>query len=193
VSAQAIAAMNWDQLAAAAASCTRCELCHSRSNTVFGHGATDATLIVLGSAPNGVDEAAGAPISGASGQLLENMLRAIDLAPQQVYLTNLIKCRPPAGAATPEQIAACQPYLERELTLLTHARTLLALGQAARGVLPSGPLQDVVGARAIVTTLHPDDVLHTTLHTGQSAGMAEAKARVWRDLCMAKGAHAALA
>ena len=190
VSAQAIAAMDWDQRAAAAASCTRCDLCRSRGNVVFGRGAMDATLIVLGSAPNGVDEAAGAPVGGAPGQLLENMLRAIDLAPQQVYLTNLIKCRAPAGAVTAEQMTACQPYLERELTLLTHARTLLALGQqAARSVLPSGPLQDAMGARAVVTTLHPQDVLHAE----QSAGMAQAKARVWRDLCLVKGAHAALA
>lgn len=190
VSAPAIAAMDWDQLAAAAASCTRCELCRSRSHVVFGRGTTDATLVVLGGAPNGVDEAAAAPFGGAPGQLLENMLRALDLAPQQVYLTNLIKCRAPAGVVTSEQLAACQPYLERELTLLTHARTLLALGQqAARSVLPSGALQDALGKRAVVATLHPDDVLHTE----PSAGMAQAKARVWADLCLVKGAHAALA
>jgi uracil-DNA glycosylase family 4 len=190
VSAQAIAAMNWVQLAAAAASCTRCELCHNRSQVVFGRGATDATLIVLGSAPNGADEAAAAPVSGAPGQLLDNMLRAIDLAPQQVYRTNLIKCRPVSDAATAEQLAACQPYLERELALLTQARTVLAIGQqAARSVLPAGPLQHALGARAVVTTLHPDDVLRT----GQSAGMADAKARIWGDLCLVKGAHAALA
>ncbi len=182
--------MNWDQLAAAAASCTRCDLCHSRSHVVFGRGATDATLIALGSAPNRGDDEAGTPLSGAPGQLLENMLRAIDLVPQQVYVTNLVKCHAPAGAATADQLTACRPYLERELVLLTQARTLLALGQqAARSVLPSGPLQDALGVRAIVATLHPDDILRSV----QAAAMAAAKARIWRDLCMAQGAHAALA
>jgi DNA polymerase len=190
VSAQAIAAMDWNQLAAAAASCTRCALCRSRGNAVFGRGALDATLMVLGSAPNDIDEAAGAPVGGAPGQLLENMLRAIDLGPQQVYLTNLIKCRAPAGAATPEQMAACQPYLERELTLLSHARTVLALGQqAAASVLPAGALQDALGARAVVATLHPAEVLQNE----KLPAMARAKARIWGDLCLVKGAHAALA
>lgn len=186
VSQQAIAAMNWIELAAAAASCTRCDLCRSRSNTVFGRGATDASLIVLGGAPDRVDEEAGAPVGGAPGQLLDNMLRAIDLAPQQVYVTNLVKCRPPAGAATAQQLSACRPYLERELTLLTQARTLLALGlQAEQSALPAGAL----GAFAVVATLHPDDVLRSE----QLPALAQAKARVWVDLCLAKDAHAARA
>jgi uracil-DNA glycosylase family 4 len=203
VSAQAIAAMNWDQLAVAVASCTRCTLCQGRRNAVFGRGTRDASLVVVGSGPGSADEAAGMPLSGMSGQLLENMLAAINVAPQQVYVTNLVKCRvqaqtqiptqahgaEPDGAPTSQQLAACRPYLERELALLTHARTLLVLGQpAARSVLgPAVPaLRGAVhrmDALAVVATLHPEQLLD------QGQRMAQDRARAWADLCVARGAH----
>ena len=206
VSAQAIAAMDWTALAAAAASCTRCDLCHGRSSSVFGRGARDAALIVLGSGPSSFDEAAGAPLCGAPGQLLDNMLQAIGLAPPDVYLTNLVKCRAQgrAGAApTPEQLSACRPYLERELTLLTQARTLLALGQpAAHSLLgssvPSAALRGAAhrwGALAVVATLHPEDMLKGPAQEagaeGMAKNMADAKAKAWADLCVLRSAHGA--
>jgi DNA polymerase len=205
VDAQAIAAMDWSALAFAAASCTRCDLCHSRSSVVFGRGARDAALIVLGSAPSSADEEAGAPLCGAPGQLLDNMLQAIKLAPPDVYVTNLVKCRvrESAGAPpTPEQLVACRPYLEREFTLLTQARTVLALGQpAARSLLGAAVLSATLrgaphrcGALAVVATLHPEDVLQghaQNVTEGMTESMAEGKAKVWADLCVARSAHAA--
>jgi DNA polymerase len=199
VSAQAISAMDWTELAFAAASCTRCDLCHGRSKAVFGRGARDAALIVLGSAPSSADEEAGAPLCGAPGQLLDNMLLAIGLAPADVYVTSLVKCRA-AAAPTPEQLSACRPYLERELALLAQGRTLLALGQpAARSLLgpalPSAALRGTAhrwGAFAVVATLHPEDMLKGQAQgQGVTTGMAEDKAKAWADLCVARGAHAA--
>ena len=206
VSAQAIAAMDWDQLSAAVASCTRCTLCDGRRSAVFGRGARDATMIVVGCCPGSADEETGAPLSGMPGQLLENMLAAIAIAPQQAYVTNLVKCRAQSQGKeqtqaqgqtqilpTPDQLAACRPYLERELVLLTQARTLLVLGQpAAHSLLgPAVPgLRGAVhkmGALAVVATLHPDQLLE------QGPNMAEDRAAAWADLCVARGAHAASA
>lgn len=219
VSAAAIAAMTWAELSAAVASCTRCDLCHSRKNTVPGRGASmgagtvttvtsnaahPALWMVVGSAPALADEEEGMPVSGAAGQLLDNMLHAIGLVAQQVYVTNLVKCRPHSvdGMPTPQQSAACAPFLARELALL-QATTgpgamVLALGApAARGIADSvaatlaadtssgtGNLRGIVhdlGSSAMVVTLHPDELLRE----------GKSKAQAWLDLCLARNGQAA--
>jgi uracil-DNA glycosylase family 4 len=186
VSGQAIAAMDWDALQAAAARCTRCELCRTRTSVVFGRGDHDAGWLMVGSAPSRIDEKEGRAVAGEAGQLLDNMLRAIGLGPERdVYVTSLVKCRVPDAARgpTPEQLAACRPYLERELAL-TQARTIVTLGQpAAAGLLgPQDAARGVLrrlGASAVVATYHPDDLLRRSA----------SKAGAWADLCLAKGAH----
>jgi uracil-DNA glycosylase len=191
VSDQAIAAMGWMELKAAVAKCTRCELCQGRKGVVPGRGAQQARWLVVGAGPSRADEKEARPVSGEAGQLLENMLRAIDVdAAAQAYVTNLVKCRPAAAAPgeyapTAEQAAACRPYLERELAL-TGARSVVTLGQpAAAGLLgkqaASRGVVRQLGAAVVVATYHPQDLL------GQSAG----KARAWADLCLAKSAHGA--
>jgi DNA polymerase len=196
VSAQAIAAMDWDQLSAAVASCTRCTLCQGRRSAVFGRGARGGAMIVLGSGPGSADEEAGAPLSGMPGQLLDNMLAAIAVAPQHAYVTNLVKCTAQAqgrhAAPTQQQRDACRPYLERELALLTQARTLLVLGQpAARALGLAAPaLRGAVhkmGALAVVATLDLESLLE------QGPRMAQDRASVWADLCLARGVHDASA
>lgn len=198
VSASAIAAMTWNELSVAVASCTRCTLCQGGRNRVFGRGAMDAAMIVLGSGPGSFDEEAGAPISGMPGQLLENMLAAIAVAPQQAYVTYLVKCAPAQmqesgrerhAAPTPDQLAACRPYLERELALLTQARTLLVLGQPAASSLlglAAPALRGAVhnmGTLAVVATLELEPLLE------QGPRMAQERASVWADLCLARSVH----
>jgi DNA polymerase len=190
VSDEAIAAMDWPALREAAARCTRCALGSSRKNAVPGRGDTAAAWLVVGAAPNRADEKEGRAIAGDGGALLDNMLLAIGLAgDRQVYVTNLLKCRPqgPDGAERapqPDELAACRPYLERELAL-TQAKTIVTLGQPAlKGLLGNavpaarGAVHRL-GTVAVVATYHPDDLLR----------QGEAKARAWADLCLARSAH----
>lgn len=192
VSDQAIAKMDWEELRAAAARCTRCELCQGRKGVVFGRGDPAAAWLMVGPGPSRADEREGRAFSDEAGTLLGNMLRAIGQdAGRDAYVTNLVKCRP-GGAAqagayapTPQQAAACRPYLERELAL-TRARTIVTLGQAAAiGLLgaqaASRGTARQLGAAAVVATYHPEDLL--------PAG--ENKAKAWADLCLARSAHGA--
>ncbi|MEJ7805519.1 MAG: uracil-DNA glycosylase, partial [Telluria sp.] len=130
-----IAVMDWVQLKAAIASCTRCDLCKGRK-PVYGSGAQQAKWLVAAGASTAADEKERQPLAGDAGKLLVNMLAAVDLArDSEVYVTNLIKCRPASAnggdrAPTQEEATACRPYLERELAL-TGATMVLTLGQIA--------------------------------------------------------------
>ncbi|MYM26541.1 uracil-DNA glycosylase [Duganella sp. FT135W] len=191
VSDEAIAAMDWDTLKSAVASCTRCALCDARRNAVNGRGAGNAIWIALSGAPSRLDEKEGQTVAGEAGQLLHNMLKAIELQPDaDVYVTNVVKCRPstPDGAdrnPSAEEVIACRPFLDRELAL-TGARMAMTFGQLAAKGLMMGP-----AARGkvmhygqqqlpVVATYHPDDLLRKP----------EDKAKAWADLCLAKASHA---
>jgi DNA polymerase len=193
VSEAAIASMDWPQLRAAIQSCRRCEACRSGDARVLGQGPQRSVWMAVAGAPAPEDVAQGAPLAGEGGKLLENMLGAIGVDTASVYVTQAIKCRPagPDGAARaprPEQIAACRPYLQRELEL-TGARTVLAMGQIAANTLLERPLQEPLasargrphacGEAAVVTTLHPRELLVR----GQD------KALAWADLCLAARTH----
>ncbi|NRR28820.1 uracil-DNA glycosylase [Oxalobacteraceae bacterium] len=186
VTNEAIAAMDWPELNAAIASCTRCELCATRRKAVPGRGPATAGWMALGAAPSRLDEKEGRAITGESGQLLENMFKAIRLVPDnEVFVSTLVKCRPAGAdgadrAAAPEELAACRPFLERELAL-TGATMLMTLGQgAAKGLLGAAARGKVLryGALPVVATYHPYDLLRKP----------EDKAKTWADLCLARAA-----
>ncbi|MES2743459.1 MAG: uracil-DNA glycosylase [Pseudomonadota bacterium] len=191
VSDAAIAAMDWAELRASAGKCTRCALSRSRRGVVFGRGEERAEWLLVGASPSRGDEKAGRAVSGDAGKLLDNMMRAIGLDQQQVYVTNLIKCRAPgpAGAErapTPEEITACRPFLERELAL-TAGKTVLVfgqlalrafLGEAASASASRGSVHRLDQVR-VVATYHPEDLLR----------QSENKAKAWADLCLARKAH----
>ncbi|WP_229205252.1 MULTISPECIES: uracil-DNA glycosylase [unclassified Duganella] len=191
VSEEAIAAMDWDALNSAIASCTRCTLCDSRRNAVIGRGAEKANWIAISAAPSRLDEKDAQAVSGDAGQLLHNMMKAIELKPEtDVYITNLVKCRPstPDGAErnpSVEEVIACRPFLDRELAL-TGARMAMTFGQFAAKGLMMGPVARGkvmhYGAQQlpVVATYHPDDLLRKP----------EDKAKAWVDLCLAKASHA---
>ena len=176
----------WDELTARVRSCTLCGLHSSRTQTVFGVGRRDAELFVIGEAPGADEDRQGEPFVGRAGQLLNAMLKAIGLPRNQVFIANVLKCRPPGNRdPQPDESTACTPYLEQQIELV-QPRALLAVGRiAAQWLLqtdtPIGRLRGRVlryGERNIplVVTYHPAYLLRTPL----------AKATAWTDLCLVR-------
>lgn len=183
--AGAIAAMDWSALKASVRDCTACPLHAQRKQSVFGVGDEAADWLFVGEGPGAEEDARGEPFVGQAGRLLDNMLAAIGLARgQDVYIANIVKCRPP-GNRTPEPIEArcCEPYLERQIALL-QPRLIVALGKtAAENLLRReasiaslrGRLHDYNGIGMIVT-YHPAYLLRNLVD----------KAKAWEDLCFAR-------
>lgn len=121
----------WQQLERSVAGCTKCELHGSRTQTVFGVGSRNADLLIIGEAPGRDEDLQGEPFVGRAGQLLNAMLAAIGLRRQQVYIANILKCRPPNNRdPRPEEAAACNPWLQQQIELIQPA-VILALGRVA--------------------------------------------------------------
>jgi DNA polymerase len=188
VSDEEIAQMDWPTLRTSIDSCTRCGLCQTREAAVNGRGDEQASWLILDAAPNHDDEEYAEPVTGNSGRLLDNMLRAVNQSTQQgAYITTLVKCRPSSDdgtqrAPTQEELLACRPYLERELQL-TQARVIVAIGHAAgKGLLGAAARGRILmhAQTPVVATYHPSDLLKRP----------EEKAKAWADLCLAKSAHA---
>jgi DNA polymerase len=190
-----IAQMDWDQLALAIAACRRCSACRDGRAPVPGTGAKKARWLVAAGASTAADEKARVPLAGDAGKLLDNMLAAVELSRERdVYVTNLIKCRPttPAGgerAPTAEEAAACRPYLEREL-VLSGAGTVLTLGQIAANTLLGRPLAEpLAGLRGQAYALRTNEAtLVATMHPGELLRRGGDKALAWADLLRARAA-----
>lgn len=190
-----IAQMDWPQLRAAVASCTRCGLCKAGRKPVPGSGAQQAQWLVAAGATTAADEQEGQPLAGDPGRLLANMLAAAGHARgTDTYVTNLIKCRPTSAsgadrAPSADEAAACRPWLERELAL-SGAGTVLTLGQIAANALLGKPLQEpLAGSRGSVHALN-GAALVATLHPGELLRRGADKALAWADLCRATAADA---
>jgi DNA polymerase len=190
-----IAQMDWDQLGLAIAACRRCSACRDGRAPVPGTGSKTARWLVAAGASTAADEKARIPLAGEPGKLLDNMLAAVELSRERdVYITNLIKCRPttPGGgerAPTAEEAAACRPYLEREL-VLTGAGTVLTLGQIAANTLLGRPMAEALaGVRGKAYPLQSAQAtLVATLHPGELLRRGGDKALAWADLCRARAA-----
>jgi uracil-DNA glycosylase family 4 len=179
-----VSSMQWEALAEAVAACQACRLCESRHNTVFGVGDPRADWLIVGEAPGEQEDLAGEPFVGAAGQLLDNMLRAIGLNRRQnVYIANVLKCRPPANRnPEPEEVARCEPFLRRQVELL-QPKIILAMGRfAVHSLLGSTePIGKLRGRRhqylgvPVVVTYHPAYLLRNLPE----------KAKAWADLCLA--------
>ena len=177
---------DWEALAAKVRSCTLCGLHRGRTQAVFGVGKHDASLFVVGEAPGADEDRQGEPFVGRAGQLLNGMLRSIGLPRSEVYIANILKCRPPNNRdPDPSESASCTPYLARQIELV-QPRVLLAVGRiSAQWLLqtdtPIGRLRGRVltyGARntPLVVTYHPAYLLRSPLE----------KAKAWTDLCLVK-------
>ena len=164
-------AMDWPELAACVAACTRCELHQGRTQTVFGVGDREARVLVIGEAPGAEEDRRGEPFVGRAGQLLNAMLAAVGMARETVYIANILKCRPPQNRdPKAEEVLACSPYLERQIALI-EPTLILAVGRiAAQNLLqvetPIGRMRGKLhsyGDRSIpvVVTYHPAYLLRS--------------------------------
>lgn len=185
-----VAAMGWDELRAAVSACRACTLCERRTQTVFGVGHPQAQWMLIGEAPGEQEDLQGEPFVGKAGQLLDNMLRAVGLtrseapAQEQVYIANVLKCRPPQNRnPEPQEVAQCEPYLLRQIALV-QPKLILAMGRfAVQSLLKTGEpigrlrgrVHEVQGV-PVVVTYHPAYLLRNPLD----------KARSWEDLCLAR-------
>ncbi|MDE0669006.1 MAG: uracil-DNA glycosylase [Acidimicrobiia bacterium] len=131
-----IQSLSLPQLAELAADCTRCPLSEGRTTVVFGTGDPDADLMLVGEGPGAEEDRHGLPFVGRSGKLLDELLaQEVGLDRSAVYIANVVKCRPPDNRdPLPEEIAACRPYLQRQVELVA-PRVLVTLGNFATKVL----------------------------------------------------------
>jgi uracil-DNA glycosylase len=111
--------------------CTRCGLCKGRRNTVFGEGSPEAQIFFIGEGPGETEDETGRPFVGRAGNLLDKMIGAMGLVRQDVFIANIVKCRPPGNRTpAPDEVAACTPYLERQLAIV-RPRVIVTLGLPA--------------------------------------------------------------
>lgn len=180
-------ACGWDELAARVAACTACPLHQGRTQTVFGVGDRAARWMVIGEAPGEQEDLQGEPFVGRAGLLLNEMLRAVGLQREQVYIANILKCRPPKNRdPQADEAAACEGYLKRQLALV-RPDIILAVGRiAAQNLLktatPIGKLRGVVHdylGIPLVVTYHPAYLLRSPLE----------KRRAWDDLKRARAVY----
>jgi len=119
---------SWPTLAQEVFSCERCRLCQTRNHVVFGEGNLHAPLMLIGEGPGQQEDSTGRPFVGAAGQLLDKMLAAIGLPREQVYICNVVKCRPPHNRVPePDEQAACMDYLRQQVALV-RPRVIVCLG-----------------------------------------------------------------
>jgi uracil-DNA glycosylase family 4 len=176
---------SWQELRTRVAQCTRCELHATRSQTVFGTGSTQARWMFIGEAPGAEEDRQGEPFVGRAGQLLNAMLRAVGLSRQQVYIANILKCRPPRNRdPRPAEAASCREYLDRQIELLDPV-LIVAIGRiAAQNLLATdaalgrlrGRVHELGAAkRPVIVTYHPAYLLRSPRE----------KRKAWSDLLFA--------
>jgi len=175
---------NWDELEVAVSQCDRCALAQGRKQAVFGVGAHDARWLLVGEAPGAEEDRRGEPFVGRAGKLLDAMLEALRVEREEVFITNIVKCRPPGNRdPEPREADACRAYLDKQIEWIK-PELILALGRVAaqnllgvdtavgrlRGRVHQGP-----HATPVVVTYHPAYLLRTPI----------AKRKVWEDLKLA--------
>jgi DNA polymerase len=168
-------------LRAEVAACTRCaELAAGRTQTVFGTGRPDARLVFFGEAPGADEDASGVPFVGRAGQLLTKIIEACKLSRDDVYIMNVLKCRPPDNRAPlPDEVANCRPFFERQLEIIRPEFICCLGASAARALLqteePIGRLRGrwfTSGPARVICTYHPSYLLRNPA----------AKRDVWDDM-----------
>lgn len=162
--------------------CTKCRLCETRTQTVFGEGDVDAEIFFIGEGPGENEDLTGRPFVGKAGQLLDKMIVAMGLRREQVYIANIVKCRPPGNRApAPDETAACTPYLLKQLETV-RPKVIVTLGHpAARYMLETKQTMGRLRGNwhswrgiQLMPTFHPSYVLRSYTE--------EVRAAVWSDL-----------
>jgi DNA polymerase len=169
-----------DDIAADLGDCRRCKLASGRNHIVFGEGNAGARLVFVGEGPGFEEDQQGRPFVGPAGQLLTRIIRAIGLSRDQVYICNIVKCRPPGNRnPEPDEIETCVPFLRRQLHAIAPeyvcalgtfaARTLIGADQSISRL--RGRFYDIMGFR-LMATYHPAYLLRNP----------EKKREVWEDM-----------
>ena len=183
---QELALLNWSELRAEVAACTLCSLQKTRTQTVFGVGNEAADWMIIGEAPGAEEDRRGEPFVGRAGKLLDEMLRAVGLARDEVFIANMLKCRPPNNRdPAVDEAASCRAYLDRKIALIA-PKLILAVGRiAAQHLLETdAPLGRLRGQKhylndgqlPVVVTYHPAYLLRSPTQ----------KRKAWQDLCLAR-------
>ena len=160
--------------------CTRCSLCTSRKNIVFGKGNPHASLVFVGEAPGGDEDVAGEPFVGEAGQLLTRIIQSIKLRREDVYICNVIKCRPPKNRdPKPVEIEACFPFLKKQLEVI-RPRFICALGKFAAQTL-LGTTERISKLRGKIYEFNHIKVV-PTFHPASLLRNPEWKREVWQDM-----------
>ena len=179
---------DWKCLEVEVKACIKCELSKQRTQTVFGVGDRDADWMVIGEAPGADEDAQGEPFVGRAGQLLNQMLMSVGLRREQVYIANIVKCRPPNNRdPRPEEAAACEAYLTQQIALVK-PKVILAVGRvAAQNLLKIDQKVGAMRGQAfsygdtnipVVVTFHPAYLLRSPSE----------KRKAWQDLLRARKA-----
>ena len=177
--------LDWPDLKEAVRICAACGLCKQRKQAVFGVGSESAQWLFVGEGPGAEEDQQGEPFVGQAGRLLDSMLTAIGLKRgREVYIANVVKCRPPGNRTpTPEESAACAPYLDRQIELIA-PKLIVALGKTAASRLLGteaslaslrGRVHDYRGT-PVVVTYHPAYLLRSLPE----------KSKAWEDLLFAR-------
>ena len=180
-----ISKLSWQQLEGVVSECHKCELCDTRINTVFGSGNPKAKWLFVGEAPGAQEDKQGEAFVGRAGQLLNSMLHAIGMQRDDVYICNVLKCRPPNNRdPLGEEVTKCLPYLERQIELAAPDKIITLGAFATKALLQSnesiGRLRGHVHSYSktktpLIATYHPAYLL-------RSPGE---KRKVWQDLKLA--------
>lgn len=175
-----VSTLDWPELQTTVSACTACELHKTRTQTVFGVGAHDAQWMIIGEAPGADEDRQGEPFVGPAGQLLNNMLKAVGLQREQVFIANILKCRPPENRnPQPEEVAQCEAFLQRQVALVQPKIILAVGGVAAHNLLKvETPVSRLRGQ-----VHHYDGVpLVVTYHPAYLLRKPSEKAKSWADL-----------
>jgi uracil-DNA glycosylase len=170
------------EVAAAAATCELCKLAAGRTQVVFGAGRSDADLLFVGEGPGQQEDLTGVPFVGRAGQLLTQLIEGIGLTRADVYIANVVKCRPPGNRdPQPDEIEACAPWLDRQLALI-EPRVIVTLGNFATKLLldTKEGITKLRGREFAFTRAGIDAALLPTLHPSavlRSGGKALAESR----------------
>ena len=181
----------WIEIKQAVPACTACGLHSTRTQTVFGVGDENADWMLIGEAPGAEEDRLGEPFVGQAGKLLDNMLAAIDLKRgENVYIANVLKCRPPGNRnPEPQEVAKCTPFLKRQIALI-QPKVIIAMGRfAAQTLLASDA--SIASLRGRVFSYEGVPLI-VTYHPAYLLRNLPDKAKAWADLVFAKKTMATL-
>ncbi len=181
-----VSTLDWDALQTCVTECRLCELHKTRTQTVFGVGNRNADWLIIGEAPGADEDRQGEPFVGRAGQLLNSMLQALDLAREDVYIANILKCRPPQNRdPKAEEVAHCMPWLQRQIQLI-QPKVILALGRiAAQNLLQTNTSLGRLRGRLHYIDMTPTPVI-VTYHPAYLLRSPLEKRKSWEDLLLAK-------